>query len=89
MRFPTFAQQEQSSPAEAACSLSRRLVPGFSFKIRASGCIVSNLPCPCQIRGVPDDCNKSLIRRLIEKVTVCGNKFTVEFKSGVTVDVDE
>ena len=30
-----------------------------------------------------------LVRRLIEKVTVCEDKFTVEFKSGVTVDVEE
>mgnify|MGYP003586987929 FL=1 len=30
-----------------------------------------------------------LVRRLIEKVTVYEDKFTVEFKSGVTVDVDE
>jgi len=28
-----------------------------------------------------------LVRRLIEKVTVYEDKFTVEFKSGVTVDV--
>jgi len=32
--------------------------------------------------------NESLVRRLIEKVTVFESKFTVEFKSGVTVDVD-
>ncbi|HBT63706.1 integrase [Eubacteriales bacterium mix99] len=31
----------------------------------------------------------ALIRRLIEKVTVFEGKFTVEFKSGVTVDVVE
>lgn len=30
-----------------------------------------------------------LVRRLIEKVTIYEDKFTVEFKSGVTVDVDE
>ncbi|MEA5144020.1 MAG: integrase [Oscillibacter sp.] len=30
-----------------------------------------------------------LVRRLIEKVTVYEDKFTVEFKSGVTVDVNE
>lgn len=30
-----------------------------------------------------------LIRRLIEKITVCEENFTVEFKSGVTVDVNE
>jgi site-specific DNA recombinase len=29
------------------------------------------------------------VQRLIEKVTVYEDKFTVEFKSGVTVDVDE
>jgi site-specific DNA recombinase len=33
--------------------------------------------------------DKPLVRRLIEKVTVYEDKFTVEFKSGVTVDVDE
>jgi len=33
--------------------------------------------------------DESLVRRLIEKVTVYEDKFTVEFKSGVTVDVNE
>jgi site-specific DNA recombinase len=33
--------------------------------------------------------DEQLIRRLIEKVTVYEDKFTVEFKSGVTVDVFE
>ena len=33
--------------------------------------------------------DEQLIRRLIEKVTVYEDKFTVEFKSGVTVDVAE
>lgn len=33
--------------------------------------------------------DESLVRRLIEKVTICENKFTVEFKSGVMVDVNE
>ncbi|MFA5561422.1 MAG: hypothetical protein WDA00_02125 [Eubacteriales bacterium] len=33
--------------------------------------------------------DEPLVRRLIEKVTVYENKFTVEFKSGVTVDVEE
>ena len=33
--------------------------------------------------------DEPLIRRLIEKVTVYEDKFTVEFKSGVTVDVEE
>ena len=33
--------------------------------------------------------DEQLVRRLIEKVTVYENKFTVEFKSGVTVDVNE
>lgn len=33
--------------------------------------------------------NEQLIRRLIEKVTIYESKFTVEFKSGVTVDVNE
>lgn len=33
--------------------------------------------------------DEQLIRRLIEKVTVYGDKFTVEFKSGLAVDVEE
>jgi len=33
--------------------------------------------------------NEALVRRLIEKVTVYEDKFTVEFKSGVTVDVED
>lgn len=33
--------------------------------------------------------DEPLVRRLIVKVTIYENKFTVEFKSGVTVDVDE
>jgi site-specific DNA recombinase len=33
--------------------------------------------------------DEPLVWRLIEKITVYENKFTVEFKSGVTVDVDE
>jgi site-specific DNA recombinase len=32
--------------------------------------------------------DEQLIRRLIEKVTVFEDKFTVEFKSGVAVDVE-
>lgn len=35
------------------------------------------------------DYDEALVRRLIEKVTVHEDKFTVEFKSGVTVDVNE
>ena len=31
--------------------------------------------------------DEQLVRRLIEKVTVCEDRITVEFKSGVTVDV--
>ncbi|NLE26631.1 MAG: integrase [Clostridiaceae bacterium] len=33
--------------------------------------------------------DEPLVRRLVEKVTIYEDKFTVEFKSGVTVDVDE
>lgn len=33
--------------------------------------------------------DKQLVRRLIEKVSIYEDKFTVEFKSGVTVDVNE
>ena len=32
--------------------------------------------------------DEPLVRRLIEKVTVYEDRFTVEFKSGVTVDVE-
>ncbi len=31
--------------------------------------------------------DEQLVRRLIEKVTIYENKFTVEFKSGLTIDV--
>lgn len=33
--------------------------------------------------------DEQLVRRLIEKVTIYADKFTVEFKSGLTVDVNE
>ena len=33
--------------------------------------------------------DEQLVRRLIEKVSIYEDKFTVEFKSGVTVDVNE
>ena len=33
--------------------------------------------------------DEQLIRRLIEKITVYEDKFTVEFKSGFTVDIEE
>ena len=33
--------------------------------------------------------DEQLVRRLIEKVTIYEDKFIVEFKSGVTVDVEE
>lgn len=33
--------------------------------------------------------NEALVRRLIEKVIVYEDNFTVEFKSGLTVDVNE
>ena len=33
--------------------------------------------------------DEPLVRRLIEQVTVYEDKFTVEFKSGMTVDVEE
>jgi len=33
--------------------------------------------------------DEKLVRRLIEKVSIHEDKFTVEFKSGVTVDVEE
>lgn len=34
------------------------------------------------------DYDEALVRRLIEKITVYEDKFTVEFKSGVTVNVE-
>jgi site-specific DNA recombinase len=33
--------------------------------------------------------DEPLVRRLIEKATAYKDKFTVEFKSGLTVDVEE
>ncbi len=33
--------------------------------------------------------DEPLVRRLIEKITVYEDRFTVEFKSGLTVDVNE
>ncbi len=33
--------------------------------------------------------DEPLVRRLIEKVTIYEDKFTVEFKSGMTVEVEE
>ena len=33
--------------------------------------------------------DETLIRRLLEKVTIHEDKFTVEFKSGLTVDIEE
>ena len=32
--------------------------------------------------------DEALVRRLIEKVTVYEDKFTVEFKSGITIDIE-
>ena len=33
--------------------------------------------------------DEALVRRMIEKVTIYEDKFTVEFKTGLTVDVNE
>ena len=33
--------------------------------------------------------DEALVRRLIEKVTIHEGKFTVEFKSGLTVDIED
>ncbi len=33
--------------------------------------------------------DEQLVRRLIEKVTVYEDKFVVEFKSGISVEIDE
>ena len=32
--------------------------------------------------------DETLVRRLIEKVTVYEDKFSVEFKSGITIDIE-
>ncbi|WP_074038144.1 integrase [Emergencia timonensis] len=32
--------------------------------------------------------DESLVRRLLQKITVFENHFTVEFKSGVSVDIE-
>ena len=32
--------------------------------------------------------DEALVRRLIEKVTVYEDKFSVEFKSGITIDIE-
>lgn len=32
--------------------------------------------------------DENLVRRMVEKITVYEDKFTVEFKSGMSVDVD-
>ncbi len=39
--------------------------------------------------GTLTEYDEPLIRRLIEKVNVYGDKFTIEFKSGLTVDINE
>jgi len=40
------------------------------------------------VRLNPENKIEQLVRRLIEKVTVYEDRFTVEFKSGMTVDVE-
>lgn len=32
--------------------------------------------------------DESLVRRLVEKITVFPDHFTVEFKSGITIDIE-
>ena len=41
-----------------------------------------------QFSALTEKYDEQLVRRLIEKVTIYEDKFTVEFKSGLTVDVD-
>jgi len=36
-----------------------------------------------------EEYDEQLVRRLIEKVTVFDNKLTVEFKSGVEIDIEK
>ena len=33
--------------------------------------------------------NEQLVRKLIEKITIYDDKFTVEFKSGTSVDIEK
>ncbi len=35
-----------------------------------------------------EEYDESLVRRMVERITVYEDKFTVEFKSGTSVDVD-
>lgn len=35
-----------------------------------------------------EECDEGVIRRLIRKITVSEERFKVEFKSGIEVDVD-
>lgn len=35
-----------------------------------------------------EEYDESLVRRMVEKITVYEKKFSVEFKSGTSVDVD-
>lgn len=32
--------------------------------------------------------NEALVKKLIEKITVFADHFTVEFKSGITIDIE-
>jgi len=41
-----------------------------------------------QQKGIAEDYDEQLVRKLIETITVYDEKFTVSFKSGLTVDVD-
>lgn len=42
---------------------------------------------PCRRRNCQNR-TEQLVRRLVEKVTVCDEKIAVKFKSGVEIDVD-
>ena len=34
------------------------------------------------------ECDEQLVKRIVEKITVFEDKFTVEFKSGVDIDIE-
>ena len=44
--------------------------------------------CGLAVYGFCDFDNSSIIKKLIEKITVFANHFTVDFKSGITIDIE-
>jgi len=43
---------------------------------------------PDGIQARLDELQKVLIRKLIQQITVFADHFTVEFKSGITIDIE-